>query len=532
MRHPFLEHLLETRHKTDALYVSGNAEQLRMLVLGQGGTGKSLLIGAITETFVFYGQEHILAKCATTGIAATAIGAQTLHSWAALPISRPKDDTWIDKGTKESLRRRHKNIEGKVFLIEDEVSMEDKALSYDASLAVGKIKGEEGWAQSAYEPYGGMHVIKFGDFHQFPPVKNPKGALYVDRETDGRKSQLGRNIFLQFDTVVILEKQVRVTDSVWKGILDNVRIGECSEHDVHEIRKLVLGNEECEVPDFNTKPWSDAILVTPRHGVREAWNEQSVRKHCERSGNRMYTVCAEDFYRDTPREMDLDARLAVAKMKDKDTGNLQDRVQIAVGMKAMVKINYAIEADIANGTRGIIESITLDPRETAETIDENGDVLLKYPPALVVFKPDDPSTVRFEGIAAGRVPITPSASNFTAKLGSNRYRITRRQLALTPGYAFTDYKSQGQTIEYVIIDIGRPPSGSLSAFGVYVALSRSRGRSTIRLLRDFDDALFQNHPSEDLRTDMERLERLNEETKVAWLARAGAQRTDPDVFEM
>jgi len=78
---------------------------------------------------------------------------------------------------------------------------------------------------------------------------------------------------------------------------------------------------------------------------------------------------------------------------------------------------------------------------------------------------------------------------------------------MTAGYAFTDYKSQGQTIEYVIIDIGKPPTGTLSPFSVYVALSRSRGRDTIRLLRDFDVNLFQNHPSEALRTEMKRPER-------------------------
>jgi len=32
------------------------------------------------------------------------------------------------------------------------------------------------------------------------------------------------------------------------------------------------------------------------------------------------------------------------------------------------------------------------------------------------------------------------------------------KLAITPGYAFTDYKSQGQTIEYIIIDLAPPPS--------------------------------------------------------------------------
>jgi ATP-dependent exoDNAse (exonuclease V) alpha subunit len=57
---------------------------------------------------------------------------------------------------------------------------------------------------------------------------------------------------------------------------------------------------------------------------------------------------------------------------------------------------------------------------------------------------------------------------------------------MTAGYAFTDYKSQGQTIEYVIIDIGKPPTGTLSPFSVYAALSRSRGRESIRLPRDFE----------------------------------------------
>jgi ATP-dependent exoDNAse (exonuclease V) alpha subunit len=89
---------------------------------------------------------------------------------------------------------------------------------------------------------------------------------------------------------------------------------------------------------------------------------------------------------------------------------------------------------------------------------------------------------------------------------------------MTAGYAFTDYKSQGQTIEYVVIDLARPPTGSLSPFSAYVALSRSRGRDTIRLLRDLDANLFQNHPSEALRWDMRRLETLNEATKTEWLA--------------
>jgi ATP-dependent exoDNAse (exonuclease V) alpha subunit len=79
------------------------------------------------------------------------------------------------------------------------------------------------------------------------------------------------------------------------------------------------------------------------------------------------------------------------------------------------------------------------------------------------------------------------------------------QLALTPAYAFTDFKSQGQTIESAIVDLAKPPFGKLSGLNAYVALSRSRGRDTIRLLRDFDNRMFTVHPNDELREEDERL---------------------------
>ena len=179
-------------------------------------------------------------------------------------------------------------------------------------------------------------------------------------------------------------------------------------------------------------------------------------------------------------------------------------------MKAMVLLNLATEADIANGTRGEIQNIILDERENISAIDEDGAIKLKYPPAMIVFKPDKKTKLIFQGLPLRVIPLTPSLANvsITDRTGK-KVKVVRRQYAMTVGYTFTDYKSQGQTIEYVIIDIGKPPTGALSPFSIYVALSRSRGRDTIHLLRDFDINLFQNHPSEALRTDMKRLEELH-----------------------
>ncbi|KAJ7482441.1 hypothetical protein FB451DRAFT_1029725 [Mycena latifolia] len=94
--------------------------------------------------------------------------------------------------------------------------------------------------------------------------------------------------------------------------------------------------------------------------------------------------------------------------------------------------------------------------------------------------------------------------------------VKRTQFPLTGAYAFMDYRSQGQTLPYVFVDIGTPPSGGLSLFNLYVVLSRSSGRETIRLLRDFDDTMFQKGHEAELLAEDERLEALNKKTLEWW----------------
>lgn len=94
-----------------------------------------------------------------------------------------------------------------------------------------------------------------------------------------------------------------------------------------------------------------------------------------------------------------------------------------------------------------------------------------------------------------------------------RQKILRRQFPVCAGYAFTDYKSQGQTLEYVIV-VGPIATRrfSVTPFAAYIALSWSHSRHRIRLLRDFKDEIYTQHPSEELRVEDERLKMLTEET--------------------
>ncbi|KIM64601.1 hypothetical protein SCLCIDRAFT_114706 [Scleroderma citrinum Foug A] len=124
---------------------------------------------------------------------------------------------------------------------------------------------------------------------------------------------------------------------------------------------------------------------------------------------------------------------------------------------------------------------------------------------------------QLQGLEKNVLPLVPLERTFSIYTsGGNKKTVHRRQLPLTPAYSFTDYRSQGQTIQNIIIDIRNPPSGTLTPFNIYVALSQARGRDQIRLLRDFDDKLLTKHPSEYLRLEDERLGNLERKSDEWW----------------
>lgn len=479
-------------------------EQLLLIVHGQGGTGKSELLNAISRTFDSLQAKPLLAKTAMSGVAASIIGGETLHSWAALPVTTPTSDKWLTHPNKRIMAKRQQNMGDVLWLMIDEISMLTTSLLHRLSQVTGFMRGDK---IKSTIPFGGINVLLLGDFHQFPPVANTSKELYHPTPTTD-DCRLGRELFLQFKTVVHLEKQMRIRDATWINILQRSRTGECTSEDIEEIRKLILTNPKCIVPDFSRPPWDNAILVTPRNSVRTKWNEKMLHAYCRKNNNTRYIVYANDST--GKNALTCEDRLAIAHLKLDKTGRLPNKLELARGMKAMVLENIAPNAGLANGSRGEIVDIILDPNEiVSEHSCES--IKLQYPPAAVLFAPYIDRGTQLQGLPKGVVPIFPTQKKF--KLGGRSgTTVTRTQLALTPAYAFTDFKSQGQTIENVIIDLANTPSGGLTGFNAYVALSRSRGRDTIRLLRDFDSTLFTKHPNELLRMEDERLQILARET--------------------
>jgi hypothetical protein len=170
------------------------------------------------------------------------------------------------------------------------------------------------------------------------------------------------------------------------------------------------------------------------------------------------------------------------------TKDLPWQVELAVGMKVMVTENIKTDLDLTNGARGQIVNMVLSPDEPA--IGNAPVVHLKHLPLVKLMHT---CATRLEGLNECVIPVEPAVSTYHMKMkvkttGKMVQRSVRRcQFPITAAY---DYRSQGQTLPYVIIDIASPPSGTLTLFNLYVALSQSSGRQSIRLWRDFDDELF------------------------------------------
>lgn len=358
----------------------GNPPQWLMIVYGPGGTGKTAMLNAISNAFANLGATHLLAKTAYSSIAASLIGGQMLHSWGALPIKVTPSTKWITHPGKEVNGHCKRNF-AVLWLFIDEMSMLTTPLLDHLSQATGIVRSGI-YSTDPSIVFGSLNVMLLGNFHHLPPVANSKRELYHSPPEDD-SSKLGRNFYKQFGIVVKLEQQMRIINVKWDHILKCTRTGDCMESNIEELRKLVLTNENCHLPDFTAPPWDDTMLVTPCNSAHVYWNERKVEQHCCTSGEMHYMLYAHDSTKQD--ELTLQQRLVVASLKLDDTNHLPNKVDLAIGMKVMVLLNIDTDSDLANGSCGMITDIIFDPREPEHNVLLTK-IVLSYPPVAILFK--------------------------------------------------------------------------------------------------------------------------------------------------
>jgi len=183
-----------------------------VFLTGSAGAGKTYVL----NQYIQYLRERgvPVAITASTGIAATHLGGQTIHSWSGLGIREEITERDLEKiAKKKKVRQRLEKVE---VLIIDEISMISKQ-------TLGCIDQILRFFKVSFAPFGGIQVIFSGDFFQLPPVSKER---LNSREKFAFMSPVWKKLDLK---VCYLTEQYRQNSCALTEVLNEMRSGEISD---------------------------------------------------------------------------------------------------------------------------------------------------------------------------------------------------------------------------------------------------------------------------------------------------------------
>ncbi len=147
--------------QTDALDLLKSGSNV--FLTGSAGTGKTYVINEYVK--YLHVRQVAVAVTASTGIAATHIGGQTIHSWSGIGIR--------EQVTKANLLALDKNINLKKRLTEVQVLVIDEISMLSGNVLAGVSQILQHFKRND-APFGGIQIVTSGDFFQLPPVYKTK----------------------------------------------------------------------------------------------------------------------------------------------------------------------------------------------------------------------------------------------------------------------------------------------------------------------------------------------------------------------
>ncbi len=303
------------------------------------------------------------------------------------------------------------------LLIIDEISMvrADVFEGIDHSLRL---------ARKNNDPFGGVQICVIGDLFQLPPVVSREEKAFYAQHYDSpfffctKAYELAEFTNLQFNTIH------RQNDSDFVGILNAIRAGECNDNDLQLLNNRVSPK---------ATPAVGTLVLTTTNALAEDINNTKLQQLSGKS---------------IAYEGEISGDFA---MKGNRLPALED-LQLKIGAQVMFVKNDS-EGRWVNGTIAVVRQLNCDN--------------------IMVTIGDDEHEVKAEKWKNIAYEFSEEQGKIIEKtLGSYT------QFPLTLAWAITIHKSQGKTLERVIIDLG---SGAFAAGQLYVALSRCKSLAGIAL---------------------------------------------------
>ena len=386
-----------------------------MFLTGAPGAGKTYVLNQFVKQARQRGAS--VAVTASTGIAATHLNGQTIHSWSGVGVAQVMTDTLL----KQIKTRRGKRIRATDILVIDEISMMHAWLFDMVDQACRAVRRSP-------EPFGGLQVVMSGDLFQLPPVSNtrrdrelvaPPPELVAMRE---RYAKAGRNpngfvteslVWPELNPVVCyLTEQHRQDTGQLLDVLTDIRQGTVTDTDRQALDTRI-----------GVEPAGDdvAISLYPNNRQADALNDSKLAQINEPEHR---------FEAESSGQVSLIKRL-------KSTMLAPEMLSLKVGAAVMALRNDTNQQYV-NGSLGtVVDFVSTTEGEYPMVDFENGHTVIMQPAAWEMM---DGETVL----------------------------ASVKQVPLRCAWAITIHKSQGMTLDRARMDLRRTFAPGMG----YVALSR------------------------------------------------------------
>lgn len=406
---------------------------------GPAGSGKSTLIRRFIEE-----HKHETLVCASTGIAAVNVGGVTIHklfSFPIIPIGY-KQIKFLDPINRPSDAEKFALLNAAKYIIIDEISMV-RADVMDQIAWYLKKNFEK------YGHFGGKKIIMVGDINQLPPVVASEQDIEMMKRR-GYKSPYffdaacwDKSRYTSFKTIR-LTKVWRQSDSVFIDFLNTIKDNNISNFDIDRL------NARC----LNALSDNGGVLLCATNKIADETNAKKLEQV-----NQTPVFCDGEITGDFPEKY-----MPVSW-----------HIELKKGCRIMTCMNDRDKhfQKFVNGSIGtFIERIN----------DENGDRLI----------------VKFDNmedtVAVPKYTFENIDYAYDETTGSVKSKIIGRftQFPVKLAYALTVHKSQGQSFDKIIVDLGE--KGAFAHGQAYVALSRCRTIEGIILRRPLrrSDFIYDN----------------------------------------
>jgi hypothetical protein len=354
------------------------------------------------------------AVVAPTGVAALNAGGQTIHSFFRFKPG-PID---LEQIKRLDHRRLYEKLE---MLLIDEISMV-RADLLDAMERFLRLNGPE-----PSLPFGGVQIVAVGDLYQLPPViSDPEEMRLFGEQYETEYFFSAHCLRREPMEMIELRTIYRQNEAVFVELLGRIRDGEQVQAAVDELNAACVrpGRDDGAITLASTNAIVDQI-----NGMKMAMLPGNARSYHGLMNGKFGTQ------RILPAPMEL---------------------VLKVNAQVMFTRNDADHRWV-NGTLGRVVNMDSENVEV-EVVHENGSDIFKVEPAIW-----ESTRYRYDE-KAGKI--------HSDVLGAFH------QFPLVPAWAVTIHKSQGKTLDNIIIDLG---TGAFAHGQVYVALSRCRTLQNIRL---------------------------------------------------